>query len=578
MERARRIFTLLTPGKSWERGLIAALALLLLTYLLLFLFLPVASLLVQGLRGSEGGLGLEFVGLFLAHPLYAEGLLNSLLAGAGAALLDGALALPIAGVLWRCNVRPSPFLELCGFLPLFVPPFVLAASLQAVLGRGGGLGFLLKDVLDMDPAQAGLLSLIVVEALHYFPFVLMALMLTTGDSSRQAREAAELGTRWGRLVRRVFLPLAMPGLAFGMALTFLKVLDDLATPLALGITNMLAPQAYYRVASYGAQDPLASLIAILLFAVSALCWFAALGLVRQHATFCNSGRARPSHGDAGTARLGKLILGGLFVLYAACYAGLLLSSLAGLWSHSALPEQYVLTHYQKVLRDELGSFYNTLVYCGIAALIDLVVGLVLASAIARASAVWKRRLTWLVAGLLSVPGVALAIAYLQFFRDVHVPFMNQPLDATGFLLTMAFSVRGLPFALRACEIARQSVPVSHVEAARTLGASWRGVLLRVVLPMMAFGLTVAFILCFGISAVDLSSVMLLVPSENSAPLAYNIYLHLLSRTGLGTGAALAILAFGLAALALFVLAVVARRRADGGAGVRRILFTGSAQT
>ena len=86
MERARRIFTLLTPGKSWERGLIAALALLLLTYLLLFLFLPVASLLVQGLRGSEGGLGLEFVGLFLANPLYAEGLLNSLLAGAGAAL------------------------------------------------------------------------------------------------------------------------------------------------------------------------------------------------------------------------------------------------------------------------------------------------------------------------------------------------------------------------------------------------------------------------------------------------------------------------------------------------------------
>ena len=122
MERARRIFTLLTPGKSWERGLIAALALLL---------LPVASLLVQGLRGSEGGLGLEFVGLFLANPLYAEGLLNSLLAGAGAALLAGALALPIAGVLWRCNVRPSPFLELCGFLPLFVPPFVLAASLQA---------------------------------------------------------------------------------------------------------------------------------------------------------------------------------------------------------------------------------------------------------------------------------------------------------------------------------------------------------------------------------------------------------------------------------------------------------------
>jgi ABC-type Fe3+ transport system permease subunit len=44
-------------------------------------------------------------------------------------VLAGALALPVAGVLWRGNVRPSPFLELCGFLPLFVPPFVLSDCL-----------------------------------------------------------------------------------------------------------------------------------------------------------------------------------------------------------------------------------------------------------------------------------------------------------------------------------------------------------------------------------------------------------------------------------------------------------------
>ena len=36
--------------------------------------------------------------------------------------------------------------------------------------------------------------------------------------------------------------------------------------------------------------------------------------------------------------------------------------------------------------------------------------------------------------------------------------------------------------------------------------------------------------------------------------------------------------FGLVALALFILTVVVRRRADGEAGVRRILFTGSSQT
>ena len=574
MPLTARKLTLLSPARAWRSGVVAVLGVLLVAYLLSFFLLPVASLLVQGLRESSGAWGGEFVTLLLANPLYAEGLANSLLAGAGAALLAGALALPVAGLLWRCNVRPAPFLELCGFLPLFVPPFVLAASLQATLGRGGGLGLMLREVLDLDPALAGLASLVVVEAVHYFPFVLMTLLLTSGASSRQAREAAELGAGWGRLARRVFMPLAMPGLAFGMALTFLKVLDDLATPLALGMTNMLAPQAYYRVATYGAQDPLASLIAILLFAVSGLAWFAALGLVRQHATFAqpDEGRRAPAPGGA---RVGRAVLAALLVLYAGCYAGLLLSSFAGFWSHSVLPEVYVLTHYLNALQAELGSLYNTLAYCGVAALIDLAVGLLLAYAIAQASPLWKRRLTWLVAALLSVPGVALAIAYLQFFRDVHLPFMNQPLDATGFLLTMAFSVRGLPFALRACGIALASVPVSHIEAARTLGCSWRAVILRIVLPMMAFGLIMACVLCFGVAAVDLSSAMLLVPSESEAPLAYNIYLQLQSRTGLGIGSALAILAFGLVALALFILVVLVRGRGVGEAGVRRIVFSGN---
>ena len=95
--------------------------------------------------------------------------------------------------------------------------------------------------------------------------------------------------------------------------------------------------------------------------------------------------------------------------------------------------------------------------------------------------------------------------------------------------------------------------------------------------MMSFGLIVAFILCLGVSAVDLSSVMLLVPSENRAPLAYAIYLHLQSRTGLGTGSALAILALGFAALALFILALLVRGRGSV-AGMRRLIFGGSSSS
>ena len=37
----------------------------------------------------------------------------------------------------------------------------------------------------------------------------------------------------------------------GASLVFVKVFDDLATPLLLNVTNMLAPQAYLRVTSVG---------------------------------------------------------------------------------------------------------------------------------------------------------------------------------------------------------------------------------------------------------------------------------------------------------------------------------------
>ena len=103
--------------------------------------------------------------------------------------------------------------------------------------------------------------------------------------------AAAARNSWRRLMLRVFLPLGMPGLAFGMAITFLKTMDDLATPLSLGVTNLLAPQAFFRVSAYGSQDPLSSLIATLLVLISALAWLASLGLVRQQVVLRSAGEA-----------------------------------------------------------------------------------------------------------------------------------------------------------------------------------------------------------------------------------------------------------------------------------------------
>ena len=172
-------------------------------------------------------------------------------------------------------------------------------------------------------------------------------------------------------------------------------------------------------------------------------------------------------------------------------------------------------------------------------------------------------------------GVALAIAYLQFFRFVELPFFNLTIDASWFMLPMAFSVRGLPFAIRACTIALQRLPGNTIDAASLSGGSRFGVATKIVLPMMAFGLFVAFLLCFGVAAVDLSSAMLLVPSETDAPVAYSIYLNMQSTTGRGAGSALAVLSIALVTLSLLALLALLRPNSRASSSFRKFVFTAS---
>ncbi|MCF8209859.1 MAG: ABC transporter permease subunit, partial [Rhodoferax sp.] len=333
------------------------------------------------------------------------------------------------------------------------------------------------------------------------------------------------------------------------------------TPLALGVNNLLAPQVYFRVSTYGATDPLASLMATTLIAVSLLAWFASLGVMQRHDVFWDAATYRPLQSSCSQGKvIGIFVMGGLLLLYVICYAGVLLTSISQIWSYSILPTSFVATHYLNVLDAERASFFNTLVYCGFAAVLDVGVGFMMAHTIAHATPSRKKSFTWFAAGLLSVPGVALAIAYLQFFHGSELPLLKQPLTVTWFLLPIALSVRGLPFAIQACRIALQGVPGNYLDAANMSGASRVRVITKIALPMMAFGLLMAFMISFGVAAVDLSTAMLLVPSEANAPVSYSIYLNMQSITGGGTGAALAVLLLCFVVLTIGCLVVWMQRR------------------
>jgi len=323
------------------------------------------------------------------------------------------------------------------------------------------------------------------------------------------------------------------------------VFDDLGTPLVMGVTNMLAPQAYLRITSVGVDDPLGYVISeiMIVFSILAL-WLAARVMKgKDYATLQKGGGALQKR------RLSKwealLAYGWIALVLAvvlAPHVGILLMSLAQVWSFSVLPDSYTLAHYATVFSDARGMMANTLLYCLLAAGLDVVIGTAIAYLILRTRLPARQWLDWLASAALAIPGLVLAIGYLRLFKGVTLPGSDQLVVQTWVLIMLAYAVRRLPYALRSCMAALQQVHVSLEEAAQSVGASRLSTIRRVTVPLMAGGILAGFVTSFITAAVELSATLVLVSTESQAPMSLGIYLYMQSIAGRGPGAALGVLA------------------------------------
>ncbi|GIK86767.1 MAG: ABC transporter permease [Betaproteobacteria bacterium] len=550
-----------TPGRSgaWLVALPVAL------FIGVLLLWPVATVLHAALADGRGGLTLVHLRAFFSLSIMREAFVNSLVVALGAVALASAIAVPLAYLTARFAFRGAALVQTLGVLPLIMPPFVGAVAMQLLFGRNGSVNLLLNDAFGIRiPFMEGLYGVIFVEGLHYFPFILLNLVASMRNIDGAMEEAAQnLGSHGFRLFRRVVFPLALPGFVAGASLVFVKVFDDLGTPLVLNVTNMLAPQAYLRITSVGLEDPVGYVIAMIMvvFSILALWVSARITQGRDFATLSRGGaatRRRPLAGWRAFAAYAWVLL--VLALVLSPHLGILLMSVSRVWSFSVLPEGYTLAHYAVVLTDSAGMIGNTLLYCSLAALIDVVLGVAIAWLLLRTALPGRRWLDWGASAALAIPGIVLAIGYLRAFRGVELPFGWGAFTASWLAIMLAYAVRRLPYAVRACVAALEQVHASLEEAAQSLGANrWRTVR-RIVVPLMAGGILAGFVTSFITAAVELSATILLVTRESQAPLSYGIYLYNQSIATRGPAAALGVIAVAIVALGTFLSHRLLERR------------------
>ena len=531
-------------------GLIAA-------FLLAFLIVPIGLVIYTAFVDESNRLTLGHFANFFGQTVFVESFLICRCVALPSVAVATLIAVPLAYLTVRFEFRGALLIQTLGVLPLIMPPFVGAVAMQLIFGRNGSVNLLLNDWFGFTvPIMDGLIGVTFVESIHYFPFILLNLVASMRNIDGAMEESAlNLGAGGWRLFRRVIFPLAMPGYLAGATLVFVKVFDDLGTPLVMGVTNMLAPQAYLRITSVGIDDPQGYVISVIMIAFSIL----ALGLAarvmkgRDYSTLQKGGNSlqrRRLSGWESVLAYGWIIL--VLLITLAPHFGILLMSFAKVWSFSVLPDAYTLEHYATVFTDARGMMANTLLYCLLAAGLDVVIGTAIAYLILRTNLPGRRWLDYMASAALAIPGLVLAIGYLRLFKGVNLPFTDTPVVSTWVLIMLAYAVRRLPYALRSCMAALQQVHVSLEEAAQSLGATRMSTIRRVMVPLMMGGMLAGFVTSFITAAVELSATILLASAQSQAPMSYGIYLYMQSIAGRGPGAALAVLAVVVVAVGTYL--------------------------
>lgn len=236
------------------------------------------ALVVAPLLGLLAGTEWAQLPARLTDPVVRPALWLSLVTTVATVLACLLLGTPLAWLLSRAEGRTATWLRAVLTVPVVLPPVVGGVALLLVYGRNGLVGGTLLEVfgvrIPFTPVAVVLAQVFV--SLPFF--VLAAEGSMRGIDRRVLDVAATLGASPARVLLRVALPLAAPGIASGAALAWARALGEFGATITFAGNfpgrTQTAPLAVYVALQEDPQTAVALSLALL--AVSVL----VLGLLR----------------------------------------------------------------------------------------------------------------------------------------------------------------------------------------------------------------------------------------------------------------------------------------------------------
>lgn len=528
-------------------------------FLFVFMIWPVLYVFFRSFF-IDGKVDFYYFTLIFTNDIYRTALVNSLTIGAAVTVLTVLISLPLAYIFNNYRFPGSRFLQSLILVPLIMPPFVGAMGLKNLFAEHGAINLFLqqvgilgaKDTIYWYGLGGGLFGAVLMQALCLYPIMYLNLTAAMANIDPSLEESAMScgASRW-TVLRRVTLPLMVPGFFAGATIVFIWAFTDLGTPLMFNLQQTVPVQIFNNVKNVSEND-LGYAMVVLMVLVSVAFFVLSKRMVgrkryemlaRGHVT----GRERKARPVQAAVFLGVILL--LLFIALLPHISVFFLSASQSWSNTVLPQGFTAENYKEVFTNPQTSvsIKNSLFYSLLSTVLDIVLGIFIAWLLTRKRFKGSGLLDALVMIPLTLPGIVLAFGYLTTFSGT---FLDPRFDPT-LLLVLSYGIRRLPYMVRSAYAGFQQTSVTLEEAAQSLGARSSVVMRRITIPLIGGNLIAGMLLCFSYAMVEVSDSLILAWDPDYYPITKAIY-DLTESSSSGLACALGMVGMGVLTLAILV--------------------------
>jgi iron(III) transport system permease protein len=417
---------------------------------------------------------------------------NTLGLAAGVLGAATALALPLAWLVTRTDLRGSRLVTLLGVLPLAVPGYVMAYALLGATGANGLLARLLGVVWARPSGYLGALAAL---TLCTFPYLFLNLRTALLGLDPALEEAARsLGYHEREVARRVVLPQLRPAFFAGGLLVVLHVLGD------FGVVSLMRFEtfSYAIYLQYAAafDRVYAAWLALMLLGLTGALLALEARLLKGR-RYARTGGGSPRHPRRAPLGVWTLPACGFVALVALASVGLPVATIAYWFGRGAATSPW---------GDLLAALWDSARAALPAALLAAALAVPVAYLGVRKPSPATRLFERVAYLGYATPPLAFALA-LVVFSLAAVPFLYQTLA----LLVVAYALHFLAEALGPVRSALYQAPPRVEEAARALGRPPIRAFFEATFPLLRRGLGVSAAFVFLSALKELPLTFLLSP-------------------------------------------------------------------